>query len=137
MRKLFGSALVLLAACTDAAGSADDGGSNGASTNSGAGVGGAGVGGGVGGEGREGGDGGLGGTGGVDGPPSTHFASSPLTWSVPSEGGEYGFYQVAGSHWATLDIDADGRLDLVHTSDGNPVWGGDANAHWKVYRGEP
>jgi hypothetical protein len=74
----------------------------------------------------------------VDGPPSTHFAAQPLDYSVPTLGDGYGFYATAAGGWATLDLDGDGLVDLVHTADPDTgrVWGGDANPTWHVYLGQ-
>lgn len=65
-------------------------------------------------------------------------------WSVPAEGGFPfgGFSQVASMRWATLDLDGDGRSDLVVTGEllaggDTAVFGADASPFWKVYRNVP
>ncbi len=91
---------------------------------------------------------------GADVEPSTMFASEPIRWSVPISsasaesimgsctGGDTGFDDLFGSsckRWSTLDIDGDGRLDLVSTwdtSNGNAVHGFGSSAHyWLVFLG--
>lgn len=69
----------------------------------------------------------------------TGFAAE-TRWSVPaSPGVESGFYAIAaqdfGENWTTMDIDGDGKSDLVWTSSAgsNVVWGGAADPHWKVF----
>jgi len=84
------------------------------------------------------------------------FASEPTAWSVPvsgasaeastgiCDGSDTGFDALAASEctrWSTVDIDGDGRLDLVSpwdTSNGNAVYGfGTRSHHWRVFLGEP
>ncbi|MBK6460148.1 MAG: VCBS repeat-containing protein [Myxococcales bacterium] len=63
-------------------------------------------------------------------------------WSVP-DGGFVGtgFHDVASGRWSTLDLDGDGRLDLVVPTDpgdsGGKVWGHGRAPFWKLYRGAP
>jgi predicted secreted protein len=82
--------------------------------------------------------GGQGGQGGEEAPPTTHFAPDPANFAVPSLNDSYGFATIASSTWATMDIDGDGNVDLIHTADPSTgyVWGGDANASWRVYLGD-
>jgi len=67
------------------------------------------------------------------------FAPKAAHWSIPARGVQGGFQTVAGDHWATTDLDGDGKADLVYTNevDSNGVWGGDSAAHWKLYLGKP
>jgi hypothetical protein len=39
--------------------------------------------------------------------------------------------------WTTLDIDGDGRPDLVETHEDYQPFGGEADPHWLVYRNIP
>lgn len=86
------------------------------------------------------------------------FPAEPLDWSLP-DGGEYlgGFNDLQGDHglgaedfgydnWTTLDINGDGRLDIVVTAKSVPaewgsapdilVVGGLDNPRWDVYLGQ-
>lgn len=70
-------------------------------------------------------------------PPGLRFAQSALDWSVPdSPGIDQGFATLAGSSWLTIDLEGDGKIELVWTHDPatGVVWGGTANPHWKVFR---
>ena len=61
------------------------------------------------------------------------FVSSPAQWAVPDSvfGSTFGHYQIQGEDWSTMDLDGDGRPDLV--------WTGSFGAHndvgwnWRVY----
>ncbi|MFO0550753.1 MAG: hypothetical protein U0271_20330 [Polyangiaceae bacterium] len=90
-----------------------------------------------GGAGSGGGDSGGGGAAPVE--PATHFADAAMDWSVPDAGLDYGFYRVAqdavgGGRWATMDMDGDGKPDLVVTADqDDKIFGSAANQVWHVY----
>src|SRR4051812_12320266 len=62
---------------------------------------------------------------GGNGPPSTRFSATPTQWSVPARGTDEGFYSVGLTTWTTMDIDGDGKPDLVNTAPANTtqVWG--------------
>ena len=68
------------------------------------------------------------------------FARPALSWPVPDSGTSYGFnatsYASSYWHWATLDMDGDRKLDLVHTADPATgyVWDASGSPHWKVFR---
>ncbi|NOU29045.1 MAG: hypothetical protein HOO96_14180, partial [Polyangiaceae bacterium] len=73
----------------------------------------------------------------------TGFATTATQWTLPALGTTEGYDQIAGydgnTEWVTLDIDGDGKIDLVNTAtlaDGK-VWGGDGAAYWKVHRAVP
>jgi len=67
------------------------------------------------------------------------FVRPAITWSVPDSGTTYGFYATDYSYsyaqWTTIDIDGDGRPDLVQTADPSTgsVWDVDGSPHWKVF----
>jgi hypothetical protein len=79
------------------------------------------------------------------------FATSATNWSLPSGGyvdsqaHNYGFFNIATSGstelnclgWSTIDMNDDGRPDLVVTSQGDGTYGNSFNVstspHWKVY----
>jgi hypothetical protein len=81
-----------------------------------------------------------GGAGGATVTPGTRFATPETGWSVPNGGtAGYGFYEVSGGLWSTLDIDGDQKPDLVWTrpsdsSGTQPVFGGATSPHWKVFK---
>ncbi|HRG96718.1 MAG TPA: VCBS repeat-containing protein, partial [Polyangiaceae bacterium] len=61
------------------------------------------------------------------------------TWTVPAGGfAGTGFNNVASGRWATLDLDGDGKPDLVVPSDPSDstskVWGQGKSPYWKVYK---
>lgn len=67
------------------------------------------------------------------------FATTPTLWPVPDAGVEAGFAQVASGgakNWLTIDLDGDGKPDLVQTSQNNgKVWGAGTNQHsWKLFK---
>ncbi|MBX3191535.1 MAG: VCBS repeat-containing protein [Labilithrix sp.] len=73
------------------------------------------------------------------------FSTTPKVWPVSNVGDETGArfpYSVGDSQWALIDIDGDGKPDLVssgrYVSNGSGasprVWGdGTASPHWKVF----
>ena len=67
------------------------------------------------------------------------FAAAPFLWPVPAAPGlTGGFRATAGRSWALVDLDGDGRPDLVWTGDpaSGAVFGNGAAPHWQVYRNE-
>ena len=72
------------------------------------------------------------------------FATSAVSWPTPLlEGSSRRFFTPSHSaddwgYWSTLDIDGDGRPDLVNTAPiGNAgQYGGSSSPHWRVYRNE-
>jgi hypothetical protein len=68
------------------------------------------------------------------------FARPALIWAVPDSGTSYGFntasYASSGWQWLTMDIDGDGRADLVQTADPGTgtVWDPTGAPYWKVFR---
>jgi len=69
------------------------------------------------------------------------FDHDAISWSVPDSGTSEGFDTANTSvtyHWRVMDLDDDGRADLVQTSDpatGN-VWDAGGEPYWKVFAGE-
>lgn len=73
---------------------------------------------------------------------ATHFAPTPFSWPVPASGLADGFmfpkFGASVRFWDTLDLDGDGKPDLVHTA--NPATGqvwlnaAGGGVYWKVYR---
>ena len=68
------------------------------------------------------------------------FAAEPTTWPIPASAGEEFDALSSGASyhsWATLDLDGDGRPDLVHASDpdgsGGPFGSVEAPV-WHLYR---
>ncbi len=60
------------------------------------------------------------------------FASSATPWPVPAV--EIWTANDPNRTWASLDLDGDGRVDLVRTwADTGMVYGGARNPHWEVY----
>jgi hypothetical protein len=63
-----------------------------------------------------------------------------MNWVVPQSGTYEGIYttDVSGSrNWAMADLDSDGKVDLIQTSDpmkGQQVWDASGNPYWKVSR---
>jgi len=91
---------------------------------------------------------------GVDVEPSIEFASDPIQWRVPVSsasaevvaggcvGADTGFDSLFASdckRWSTLDVDGDGRPDLVSTwdtSNDNTIYGfGSQDHYWLVFLG--
>jgi hypothetical protein len=70
------------------------------------------------------------------------FATTAERWAVPESGLPDGFfaayYASDARQWALVDLDADGRPELVQTADsaraGGQVWTDARGAHWKVWR---
>lgn len=73
-----------------------------------------------------------------------HTPTRPLRLSLPTSGTDGGFFvaNIVDSRraWALVDLDGDGKHDLVQTSDPGAgearVWGDDAGAYWRVWFGE-
>ena len=71
------------------------------------------------------------------------FAAAPVLWSVPLSSNEQGFFLAENNNpsleWKLLDLDADNRLDLIHTAvtgrSDSIVWGFPLSDQWKVYFG--
>jgi len=69
------------------------------------------------------------------------FESQATLWSVPQNGFIDGFYVTTMSsgvrQWSLVDLDADGRLDLVQTADTatGAVWDASGSPYWKLFRG--
>lgn len=69
------------------------------------------------------------------------FATSPTLWTVPASGTLNGFRATSTANgveqWATVDLDNDGRLDLVQTADTQTgtVWDPAGAPYWKMFRG--
>ncbi|MCB0430938.1 MAG: T9SS type A sorting domain-containing protein [Flavobacteriales bacterium] len=78
------------------------------------------------------------------------FSASDIHWSMPDGGhvssthtfgfnniGDAGSYDAGDQGWALLDMNGDGKTDLVVHSEGNgstrDVYGVDVNPYWKVY----
>jgi hypothetical protein len=70
------------------------------------------------------------------------FDRDPTLWSVPPSGTTGGFYcwfADSTAHWRVLDLDGDGRADLVQTSDPatGAVWDPAGAPYWKLFAGGP
>jgi hypothetical protein len=68
------------------------------------------------------------------------FDREPTAWSVPpsgTTGGFYSWFADSAAHWRVLDLDDDGRLDLVQTADpaSGAVWDAAGAPHWKLFAG--
>lgn len=63
------------------------------------------------------------------------FAGTALSWSVPWAEAFAASWSGAAGSWSTLDVDGDGRADLVRTSgsDAGPALGGPGSWRWDVY----
>ncbi len=69
------------------------------------------------------------------------FDRKPTIWSVPQSGttgGFYSWYADSTAHWRLLDLDGDGRADLMQTSDpaSGAVWDAAGDPYWKLFAGE-
>ncbi len=74
------------------------------------------------------------------GPPSTRFEPEPESFDVPLNGLPDGFYAVneaiSTRYWDLIDINGDGRSDLVQTGDtlmSQSVWDPTGASYWKVF----
>ncbi len=71
---------------------------------------------------------------------SSGFSKNHTRWTVPATGGDKkaGFWKTASYNWATLDLDGDGRPDLVssgtYVNNEAQVWGLTSGPHWRLYR---
>ncbi|OQB10238.1 MAG: hypothetical protein BWY17_04354 [Deltaproteobacteria bacterium ADurb.Bin207] len=69
------------------------------------------------------------------------FSTKPIPWPVRSESYHPPSFSKGQAHWATFDIDGDGKVDFVETSDPDALdspWGASGpTPHWKVYLGTP
>lgn len=74
--------------------------------------------------------------------PNTGTGFGAVTnWAVPKNGLGDGFYALEGPGglraWATIDINGDGRPDLIHSGDPTKgqqqVWDVNGSPYWKVY----
>jgi hypothetical protein len=68
------------------------------------------------------------------------FATTPTSWTVPTLDTAEGFYLTSGGgsggvYWTTMDLNGDGRLDLVQTAE-NSIVLGTTTASWSVYLGQ-
>jgi hypothetical protein len=74
---------------------------------------------------------------------ATGFSDDAVHWQVPDSGNEDGFFSLTWAYstrwFATIDINGDGRLDLVQTGDAQRsngfVWRDLAGPYWKVWLG--
>ena len=126
------SSLLAVLVLTLASGCSPDDSSTSDSGSAGVGGGTGGVGGGTGGVG--GGTGGVGGgTGGAGGsttPPGTHFAETATAWTLPAGSpNPYGYTVVSSSNWTTMDLDGDGKPDLVVHEGAS-----EENRRWLLYK---
>ena len=89
---------------------------------------------GEGGDGEGGGDGGGGDSAeGTTPTPGTHFAATSTAWTLPvGAPGSYGFDEIANSYWSTMDLDGDGKPDLVVTNGAS-----ESNRRWLLYKNTP
>jgi len=67
------------------------------------------------------------------------FAAAAVNWPVPDSGTSSGFMSVVSGgaqNWVTIDLDADGKVDLVQTSQNDgKVWGAGSKKHyWKLFK---
>ena len=75
---------------------------------------------------------------------ATGFNGQFTRWTVPDSGLNDGFFTLTwarGQRWFTvMDLDGDGRSDLVQTADpardGGHVWSDQTGAYWKVWLGQ-
>jgi hypothetical protein len=64
------------------------------------------------------------------------FAATDTQWAVPAGGDPTnGFYALSSDSWALVDLNGDGRPDLVWSRlDGSSkVWGAGASPYWRVF----
>ncbi len=99
------------------------------------------------GSGADGGQGGDDGGGADSGVPSTvdpsnRFEVDSEEWSVPESGLSEGFAQPSSftsyRYWSTMDVDGDGRPDIVQTGasdQSQSAWDAAGSPYWKVFRG--
>ena len=64
------------------------------------------------------------------------FQSKATRWPVPTADHDAMYAATGKWGWWTMDVNGDGRVDLIHTEDPNKpghAFGGDASPHWRVY----
>jgi hypothetical protein len=62
------------------------------------------------------------------------FASAPASWKVPDE--SYNRVNQIYGHWVTMDLDGDGKLDLVRASDPEDDARAFQGPAWRFYAAE-
>lgn len=69
------------------------------------------------------------------------WAKKGMTWRLPDAMFDVMAWQWSPFTWSLLDLNGDGRLDLVHTEDpeskGHPFSSAGIGSHWRVYVGGP
>ena len=71
------------------------------------------------------------------------FPAAPRRWAVPDSGQSDGFFSAYYTDdtrcWSLVDLDGDGRMDLVQTANpalsGGIVWSDATGAYWKAWAG--
>lgn len=69
------------------------------------------------------------------------FDTDGAAWSVPDAGVSSGFYatrETGSYHWRVMDLDDDGRVDLVQSADPatGAIWDAAGEPYWKVFSGD-
>ena len=61
------------------------------------------------------------------------FATTSTSWTLPAGApGTYGFDEIANSFWTTMDLDGDGKPDLVVNEGAS-----ESNRQWLLYKNTP